>query len=97
MGFLVGLALGIAVGVALIVGFARSENSRAARRRQLVTAAVPFLFSRCVIGIAALGTNRSEDESPSYCHDCCSCGLGRGALSACLYAGLGGVNLASCC
>lgn len=38
MGFWVGLVLGIAVGVALIVGFARSENSRAARRRQLVSA-----------------------------------------------------------
>lgn len=37
MGFLVGLVLGIAAGVALIVGFARAENSRAARRRQLVS------------------------------------------------------------
>jgi hypothetical protein len=43
MGFLVGLVLGIAVGVALIVGFARSENSRAARRRQLVSATAPSL------------------------------------------------------
>ncbi|KAK3143558.1 hypothetical protein QOZ80_4AG0301800 [Eleusine coracana subsp. coracana] len=47
MGFLVGLALGIAVGVALIVGFARSENARAARRRQL--AATIASFSRMTI------------------------------------------------
>ena len=36
MGFLVGLVLGVAVGVAIIIGFARCENSRAARRRRLV-------------------------------------------------------------
>lgn len=36
MGFWVGLVLGVAAGLALIVGFVRCENSRAARRRQLV-------------------------------------------------------------
>jgi len=36
MGFWVGLVLGVAVGVAIIVGFARCENSRAAGRRKLV-------------------------------------------------------------
>jgi hypothetical protein len=43
MGFLVGLALGIAVGFALIVAFARSEIPSAARRRQLVSFTAPFL------------------------------------------------------
>uniref|UniRef100_A0A0E0DJ34 C2 domain-containing protein n=1 Tax=Oryza meridionalis TaxID=40149 RepID=A0A0E0DJ34_9ORYZ len=47
MGFLVGLVLGIAAGVALIVGFARAENSRAARRRQL--AATISSFSKMTI------------------------------------------------
>uniref|UniRef100_A0A0E0KVX6 Uncharacterized protein n=1 Tax=Oryza punctata TaxID=4537 RepID=A0A0E0KVX6_ORYPU len=42
MGFLVGLVLGIAAGVALIVGFARAENSRAARRRQLAATIASF-------------------------------------------------------
>jgi len=41
MGFWVGMVLGIAAGVAIIVGFARCENSRAARRRQLVSATLP--------------------------------------------------------
>lgn len=39
MGFWVGLVLGVAAGIAIIVGFARCENSRAARRRQLVRTA----------------------------------------------------------
>lgn len=47
MGFWVGLALGIAVGIALIVGFARAEDSRAARRRQL--AATVATFSKMTI------------------------------------------------
>ena len=41
MGFWVGMVLGIAAGVAIIVGFARCENSRAARRRELVSATLP--------------------------------------------------------
>ncbi|KAL6844059.1 hypothetical protein ACP4OV_025732 [Aristida adscensionis] len=42
MGFWVGLVLGVAAGVALIVGFARSENSRAARRRRLAATVATF-------------------------------------------------------
>ncbi|PAN40414.1 hypothetical protein GQ55_7G306300 [Panicum hallii var. hallii] len=42
MGFWVGMVLGIAAGVAIIVGFARSENSRAARRRQLAATVASF-------------------------------------------------------
>ncbi|KAJ1273131.1 hypothetical protein BS78_06G256900 [Paspalum vaginatum] len=42
MGFWVGLLLGIGVGVAVIVGFARFENSRAARRRQLAATVASF-------------------------------------------------------
>ncbi|WVZ87419.1 hypothetical protein U9M48_034055 [Paspalum notatum var. saurae] len=42
MGFWVGLVLGVGVGIALIVGFARSENSRAARRRQLAATVASF-------------------------------------------------------
>lgn len=47
MGFWVGLVLGVAAGLALIVGFVRCENSRAARRRQL--AATVASFSRMTI------------------------------------------------
>ncbi|XP_062213401.1 synaptotagmin-5-like [Phragmites australis] len=42
MGLWVGLVLGIAVGVALIVGFTRFENPRAARRRQLAVTVASF-------------------------------------------------------
>ncbi|RLM74308.1 synaptotagmin-5-like [Panicum miliaceum] len=42
MGFWVGMVLGIAAGVAIVVGFARSENSRAARRRQLAATVASF-------------------------------------------------------
>ncbi|EES11541.1 hypothetical protein BDA96_06G261500 [Sorghum bicolor] len=42
MGFLVGLVLGVAVGVAIIIGFARCENSRAARRRRLAATIASF-------------------------------------------------------
>ncbi|KAJ1273038.1 hypothetical protein BS78_06G249500 [Paspalum vaginatum] len=42
MGFWVGLLLGIGAGVAVIVGFARFENSRAARRRQLAATVASF-------------------------------------------------------
>ncbi|TKW06921.1 hypothetical protein SEVIR_7G272700v4 [Setaria viridis] len=42
MGFWVGMLLGVAAGVAIIVGFARSENSRAARRRQLAATIASF-------------------------------------------------------
>jgi len=38
----VGMVLGIAAGVAIIVGFARCENSRAARRRQLAATVASF-------------------------------------------------------
>ncbi|ONM13042.1 synaptotagmin-5 [Zea mays] len=47
MGFWVGLVLGVAAGLALIVGFVRCENSRSARRRQL--AATVASFSRMTI------------------------------------------------
>jgi hypothetical protein len=55
MGFWVGMLLGVAAGVAVIVGFARFENSRAARRRQLVSPPCPHApprglrNSRCVL------------------------------------------------
>ncbi|KAG2569252.1 hypothetical protein PVAP13_7NG377300 [Panicum virgatum] len=42
MGFWVGMVLGIAAGVAIIVGFARCENSRAARRRELAATVASF-------------------------------------------------------
>ncbi|CAN6250380.1 unnamed protein product [Urochloa humidicola] len=42
MGFWVGMVLGVAVGVAIIIGFARCENSRAARRRQLAATVASF-------------------------------------------------------
>jgi len=42
MGFWVGMVLGIAAGVAIIIGFARCENSRAARRRQLAATVASF-------------------------------------------------------
>jgi hypothetical protein len=38
MVFLMGLAIGLLAGFALIVAFARCQNSRAAHRRQLVSA-----------------------------------------------------------
>lgn len=42
MGFFVGLILGIAVGLALIVGFARCENVRSKRRSTLATTIATF-------------------------------------------------------
>lgn len=42
MGFWLGLAMGVAAGVALIVAFARCENSRSARRRKLAATVATF-------------------------------------------------------
>ncbi|KAE8774110.1 Synaptotagmin-5 [Hordeum vulgare] len=42
MGFWLGLAMGVAAGVALIVAFARCENARAARRRKLAATVATF-------------------------------------------------------
>lgn len=42
MGFFVGLILGIAVGLALIVGFVRCENARSKRRSALATIIAAF-------------------------------------------------------
>ncbi|XP_030548761.1 synaptotagmin-5 isoform X1 [Rhodamnia argentea] len=42
MGFVLGLVLGITVGLALIIGFVKSENARSRRRSQLATAVAAF-------------------------------------------------------
>jgi hypothetical protein len=42
MGFFVGLILGLAVGLVLIVGFVRFENVRSKRRTQLATTVAAF-------------------------------------------------------
>ncbi|KAK6941707.1 C2 domain [Dillenia turbinata] len=42
MGFLVGLVIGMLFGIALIVAFVRSENSRSMRRSQLATTVAAF-------------------------------------------------------
>jgi predicted small secreted protein len=42
MGFIAGVILGIAVGLAIIVGLVRSENSRSKRRSDLATIIAAF-------------------------------------------------------
>lgn len=42
MGFFVGLIMGLAVGLALIVGFVRYENARSKRRTELATTVAAF-------------------------------------------------------
>ncbi|GFZ03385.1 calcium-dependent lipid-binding (CaLB domain) family protein [Actinidia rufa] len=42
MSFFFGLVIGVAVGIALIVGFVRSENARSLRRSQLATTIAAF-------------------------------------------------------
>jgi hypothetical protein len=42
MGFIFGVVAGIIVGLAIIVAFVRSENSRSARRSQLATTIAAF-------------------------------------------------------
>jgi hypothetical protein len=42
MAFIFGLVLGIAVGIAIIVGFVKSENARSKRRSELATTVAAF-------------------------------------------------------
>ncbi|KAF8034851.1 hypothetical protein BT93_C1008 [Corymbia citriodora subsp. variegata] len=42
MGFVLGLVLGITFGLALVIGFVKSENARSKRRSQLATAVAAF-------------------------------------------------------
>ncbi|XP_027177256.1 synaptotagmin-5 [Coffea eugenioides] len=48
MGFVLGLVMGVIVGLALIVGFVRSENSRSKRRSELATTVAAF--ARMTVG-----------------------------------------------
>lgn len=50
MSFFLGIVLGIAFGLGLVIAFARSETSRSKRRRELV---IPFPFPCCLGSICS--------------------------------------------